>query len=200
MNPYLVYPQTKHMSEMILRSFYELHGYPSTSFRFFNVFGEQQGKSRAQPPLVNYLHRELEKRNTPVIYAHHNQARECVYVDEVVEAIIRTVTKPARTYEIFNGGSGELISVQYILSSVAKGLGISQISLQQIKTVKMWVGFEELLQSSWPLKRGVLSREIPSSSKALLQKVNSEPGWKPQALVLEAIESYAKRLSVAEQK
>ena len=60
-NPRLLYSLSKKMGEEICESYRTNYDMKITTLRFFNVFGPRQDIHRKNPPLLNYLVREVKE-------------------------------------------------------------------------------------------------------------------------------------------
>ena len=68
-NPRLWYSLSKKMAEEVCESYRTNYNMKITTLRFFNVFGPRQDIHRKNPPLLNYLVREIKKGNIPILHS-----------------------------------------------------------------------------------------------------------------------------------
>ena len=87
-----------------------------TTLRFFNVFGPRQDIHRKNPPLLNYLVREVKGGNAPVLHSDGKQQRDYIHVDDVVRLVDICLDK--KPNDTFNVCTGTLISVNQIVEYV----------------------------------------------------------------------------------
>ena len=60
----------------------------------------------------------LKKKKFPV--SKGNQLRDFCYVDDVINAILLSLTRPKALGEVFNVGSGKPVSVKFIINKISK--------------------------------------------------------------------------------
>ena len=73
-NPRLYYSLSKKMAEEVVQSYQENYGLKVTTLRFFNVFGPDGDQTRPNPPLLNFVVRELKKGVAPVLSGDGEQS------------------------------------------------------------------------------------------------------------------------------
>ncbi len=88
--------------------------FPATAIRLFLVYGPYQKNDRLIPQVINGC---LRKKNFPV--SKGIQLRDFCYVDDVVNAIILTLTDKRALGEVFNVGSGKPVSVKFIINKIS---------------------------------------------------------------------------------
>ena len=192
--PFLVYPVSKYISELHLEGLYKAYGFPSTALRFFNVFGENQDQSRKNPPLVNYIHRQLSNGEPVELFAPPNQSRDYVYVEDVLDAIQAAILHPAENFRVLNICSGRPLSMQDIVAAVSEGAQIPEVPLVQSVPDKIWDGFPALYEGPKPLSREIVSAEVLKQSIGSFDKAFNEIGWSPRSDVIRKIAAYAQTL------
>ena len=188
--PNLTYSLSKHMAEMFLSSQHAISSSPVTILRFFNVFGPRQNLSRLNPPLVNYLVRELTLGRTPKIYAEDSQARDYVHVDDVVSLIVSLLSRPPAGFELFNVCSGREITIAEILKAVERGLGVTYEPVRG-RSNELWDMHEVLFEGAFPLKKEVVEAETRKRSLGSPTHATNALGWSANVDVLKAIEEEA---------
>jgi nucleoside-diphosphate-sugar epimerase len=100
-------------------------------FRVFYMYGQYQRKGSVIPTIIDSL-RNLKKPNL----SSPNNLNDYVHVNDVCDAIIRTIDKKA-TNGIFNLGSGKLISVFDIYMKILRLMNLSKIPKFRIKIKKI---------------------------------------------------------------
>ena len=83
-SPRLYYSLSKKMCEDLIESYREQYGSKVTILRFFNVFCPDGDQTRPNPPLINFVYRELNKGKATVLSGEGEQVREYICIDEVV--------------------------------------------------------------------------------------------------------------------
>lgn len=193
-SPYLVYPVSKYISELHLAGLYRTYKFPSTALRFFNVFGENQDQTRKNPPLVNYIHRQLANGEPVEVFAPSNQSRDYVYVEDVLDAIQAAIQYPAEDFRVLNICSGKPLSMQQIVTAVSVGAEIPEVPLVQGEPDKIWDGFKALFQGPNPLSRDIVSAEVLKESIGSFDRAYNEIGWSPRSNVIDKIVAYSQSL------
>lgn len=102
--------------ENYLGYFRVTHGLQSTSFRISNPYGGRQKANRVQG-LIPIALRRIASGGTVVRLGDGEMVRDYIYVDDLVEMIVRTVGRvPA--HAVYNLGSGRGHSVNDVLSTL----------------------------------------------------------------------------------
>jgi nucleoside-diphosphate-sugar epimerase len=115
--PISPYGVTKLAAENLCRAHFEEHGLPLVVLRYFSVYGPRQR------PDMGY-HRFIQSLllGQPVtVYGDGHQSRGNTYIDDCIEATLRSLEAPPG--EIYNVGGGETASVWEILAKLEKLLG-----------------------------------------------------------------------------
>lgn len=108
MTPYAI---TKLDGEYYLKMYEDQWGVPTTSLRYFNVFGPRQNPKSAYAAAVPiFINKALQ--NEPItIYGDGLQTRDFVYVKDVVKANILASTKGSGTYNVALGHSTSILEL-----------------------------------------------------------------------------------------
>ncbi|MGK0364271.1 MAG: UDP-glucose 4-epimerase [Saprospiraceae bacterium] len=108
MTPYAI---TKLDGEYYLKMYEDQWGIPTTSLRYFNVFGPRQNPKSAYAAAVPiFINKALQ--NEPItIYGDGLQTRDFVYVKDVVKANILASTKGSGTYNVALGHSTSILEL-----------------------------------------------------------------------------------------
>ena len=145
---------SKYVAELYLDLYHRLYQINFTTLRYGNVYGPRQEADGEAGVVAIFTQAMLEGRQ-PQIYGDGDQARDFVFVDDVVEANLLAMTKGDGG--AFNIGTGEKTSVNQIFES-----------LQSI--IKYRWGAEH-----GPARQGEVYKISLDSSKAV-----SALGWTPQ--------------------
>lgn len=178
-NPTLIYALSKKAAEDICQSFMEMYGMDITIFRFFNVYGPHMDY---RPPsyLISYLIGCLLKREKPILHSNGKQSRDFVYVDDVVKLGEIVMTNPNARNEVFNVGSGEIISVQGIFEILADLLKVKNIKPTYRDPKLHWEKFPKQFEGKYQLDPVFLSNEVNKLTQADITKAKQLLGWKPK--------------------
>jgi nucleoside-diphosphate-sugar epimerase len=185
--PHLSYPLTKFFSEMLIKAQGETNNLEFVIFRFFNVYGPRQNFHRSNPPLVNYLVKCLATGSTPKLYAPRNQARDYVYVGDLVDLMEKTIS-PTFIFpnDVYNVCSGVEISIADILEAVSRGYG-SDFEIKSGRPEQLWEMHTDLFQGSHPLRLEIVQAETLKHSRGDITKSKLDLGWVARTNVLEQI-------------
>lgn len=103
-NPDDPYGLTKLVGENMMKNYWKHYGLPTTSLRFFNVYGPRQNAS-AYGFVVGIFIRKMLAGQPITIFGDGSQTRNFVYVDDNVEAGIRALLSEDTNGETINVGS-----------------------------------------------------------------------------------------------
>ena len=185
-SPYLVYPQTKIMSENYLISQSVTRRIPAVSLRFFNVIGPYQDYSRTSPPLLNYLIREYLEGRQPLLHSDGNQERDYISVYDVCNAIQIVLENYNLKNKVYNICSGETLSVQTIDAFVRAYLKTELLPVYRPAN-KLWDSYPKLFQGAYPLNQEIISSETTKKSSGTSELFAQSTGWKVEKPIYEII-------------
>jgi len=175
-NPRLWYSLSKKMAEEVCKSYRINYSMNITTLRFFNVFGPRQDIHRKNPPLLNYLVREIKKGKQPVLHSTGEQARDYIHVDDVVKLIDLCLGK--KPDDTFNVCTGSLLSVNQIVKYVCETFD-SSIKPTYREALKLWDTYPDLFSGDYPLDKEIVAKETNKYSKGSYQKAKELLGWEP---------------------
>ncbi|MDW7642057.1 MAG: NAD(P)-dependent oxidoreductase, partial [Nitrosarchaeum sp.] len=175
-NPRLWYSLSKKMAEEVCKSYRINYSMNITTIRFFNVFGPRQDIHRKNPPLLNYLVREIKQGKQPVLHSTGEQARDYIHVDDVVKLIDLCLGK--KPDDTFNVCTGSLLSVNQIVKYVCETFD-SSIKPTYREALKLWDTYPNLFSGDYPLDKEIVAKETNKYSKGSYQKAKELLGWEP---------------------
>lgn len=124
-DPVSPYGASKLAGEMYCRVWTRVHGLPTVSLRYFNVFGPRQHPDSKYAAVFPAFIGALIEGRQPEIHWDGEQTRDFTFIADVVTANLRAAEAgPATDGQIFNIGGGRAKSVNDVLRSVADALGI----------------------------------------------------------------------------
>lgn len=111
-NPVSLYAATKKSNELLAHAYSKLYNIPSTGLRFFTVYGPAGRPDMAYFGFTN----QLIKGETIKIFNYGHCQRDFTYIDDIVEGVIRVMTKapakqtgkdglPLPPYKVYNIGN-----------------------------------------------------------------------------------------------
>jgi nucleoside-diphosphate-sugar epimerase len=114
---------TKHAAEQFHRLYHEVHGLRTTVVRLTNVFGPRQRlRDDFQGFLPIFVRRAL--LGQPIsLFGDGSQERDCLYVDDVVDCLVRAALATDAVGEVFNVGNDEHLSLREIADAIVAAAG-----------------------------------------------------------------------------
>ncbi len=189
-NPRLYYSLSKKMCEDLIESYREHYGSKVTVLRFFNVFGPDGDQTRPNPPLLNFVYRELTKGKAPVLSGDGEQVRDFICIDDVVSMLDLCLEKQPN--DVFNVCTGKAVSVNQISRWVAEALGKEDLGLDHKPAGELWDSYPDLFAGEYGLDKNIVGKETTRYSKGSYQKAKDLLGWEPNT----DIESEVKRVTL----
>jgi UDP-glucuronate 4-epimerase len=136
-HPISLYAATKKANELMAHSYSHLYRVPTTGLRFFTVYGPW-----GRPDMAMYLFTEAMLAGRPIdIYNHGRMKRDFTYIDDIVEAVVRTADRPAQPntdwsgdapdpgtsaapYRLYNIGNNNPVELLHLVETLENCLGI----------------------------------------------------------------------------
>jgi nucleoside-diphosphate-sugar epimerase len=104
------------MSEKYIELYSKIFDINGVCLRYFNVFGNRMTNNGAYKSVIS-IFREQYNSNLPLTITNDgNQRRDFIHVDDVVKANYLSCISNTGSFEIFNVGTGDNISVNEIAS------------------------------------------------------------------------------------
>jgi nucleoside-diphosphate-sugar epimerase len=114
-SPYAV---SKYAAERFCRMFRQAYGWPIVCLRPFNVYGPQQSPDRIIPELIISALGGHDLKMT-----EGRQTREFMYVEDVADVFVRSLTQPGIDGEVINISRGEEVSIRELAQTVLDLMG-----------------------------------------------------------------------------
>lgn len=97
-HPVSLYAATKKANELMAHSYSHLYGLPTTGLRFFTVYGPW-----GRPDMSPILFARAIFEGRPIdVFNHGRMQRDFIYIDDIVEGVVRVLNKPAVANLAFN--------------------------------------------------------------------------------------------------
>jgi UDP-glucuronate 4-epimerase len=91
-HPLSLYGATKKANELMAHSYSHLFNLPTTGLRFFTVYGPW-----GRPDMAMWIFTKAIDAGKPIkLFNHGNMKRDFTYVDDVVQAVVRLIDRPAQ--------------------------------------------------------------------------------------------------------
>ncbi len=131
-----------------------------TSFRMFTLYGERQKLTNPYQGVIAYFVGNIMRGEPIEIHGDGNQARDFVYIDDIVSAWIAALDNSATYDEVFNLGRGQHCSINELAALVLKANGKSRHSYP-VATCPARLGDQRYIVAD-------------------IAKASSRLGWQPQ--------------------
>jgi UDP-glucose 4-epimerase len=119
-NPNSPYGVSKIAAEYYVSTLGTLYGIETVSLRIFNAYGPGQDLPPSHPPVIPQLLKQAQSGGSLVIFGDGSQTRDFVYVDDVVDALVRAATAVNVNRAVINVGSGREVSINDVAAGVAR--------------------------------------------------------------------------------
>ena len=135
-HPVSLYAASKKANEGMAHAYAHLFGLPATGLRFFTVYGPW-----GRPDMAMWLFADAIMAGRPIrLFNHGNMRRDFTYVDDIVEAIVRLIDKPAAgnpqwsghdpdpatsraPWRVYNIGNNNPVAVPDVVTLIEEALG-----------------------------------------------------------------------------
>lgn len=111
--PLTPYAIDKYASERFTIDYGNLYGIPTVAVRFFNVFGPKQNPESPYSGVLSIITKCLKYNKPFLLYGSGLQTRDFIYVEDVVNALIKVAMIDAKptVYNIANGKETSLLQM-----------------------------------------------------------------------------------------
>jgi UDP-glucose 4-epimerase len=106
-NPLSLYGIHKLTSEKYLLMYYKDFGIPVTILRLTNPYGPRQQIKHSKYSLVGWFIRQAIEGKVIKLFGEGTQLRDYIFVDDIVNAMLKCTKSPDAIGEVINVGSGE---------------------------------------------------------------------------------------------
>ncbi len=122
-HPTSVYGITKQVQEQLVLTVCKALGISAVTYRYQNVYGPRQSLKNPYTGILSIFSTRIRNNKTINIFEDGEEARDFVYIDDVVEATIAGLENNDVRYESFNVGSGVLTTVNEVVKQLMKSFG-----------------------------------------------------------------------------
>jgi UDP-glucose 4-epimerase len=122
-DPRSPYAVSKLAAEHYIHTIGRLWGVETVSLRIFNAYGPGQPLSIVQPPVIPQFLGQILGGGSLVVRGDGTQTRDFVYIDDVVEALVRAATAPDVDRRIINVGRGIEININALADLIGRVTG-----------------------------------------------------------------------------
>ena len=113
------YALSKYWGEQQSRLYYELYNLPTTSIRFFSVYGSPQIPKKGSHSWAVAIFGALAKKGKPItVFGDGNQIRDFTHVSDIAESVVLSLEKESTNGKFFNVGTGKPTKINDIVEKV----------------------------------------------------------------------------------
>ncbi|MHB8602975.1 MAG: NAD-dependent epimerase/dehydratase family protein [Nitrosotalea sp.] len=159
LDPFTPYSMSKATCEMMCKGFTNSHEIPMTIMRPFSVYGPDGPTHQAIPRIIRQL-----KSSNIIIQDNPDEVRDFVYVDDVVDAIVKAMQKKPSKLKIYNIGSGKGTTMMNATKTIAK-----------------------LFPKKITIKHGIISELNKKKSTSDISLIKTELGWRPKTTLIDGL-------------
>ena len=127
-NTFSFYGNAKLASTFFLLDLYKKNKFPVTILRLYLVYGPNQDNNRVVPFVINNSIKNKEFNCSPGF-----QLRDFLFIDDVVDAINKTLRSIKSNGEIINIGFGKPTKIRNLINQIVKLVGSGEAIFSQIK-------------------------------------------------------------------
>ncbi|HUJ31718.1 MAG TPA: SDR family oxidoreductase [Candidatus Acidoferrum sp.] len=121
--PISPYGVTKYVGELYAQVFGHAYGLENVSVRFFNVFGPRQDPTSQYSGVLSRFMLAILSDEQPTVYGDGEQSRDFTYIANIVDEVLRACEAKGVSGRVFNGGTGERITLNEVLKLLEKITG-----------------------------------------------------------------------------
>jgi nucleoside-diphosphate-sugar epimerase len=121
--PISPYGITKYVGELYAQVFGRCYGLENACVRYFNVFGPRQDPTSQYSGVLSRFILAVLRGEPVVVYGDGEQSRDFTYVDNVVDETLRACESPSAFGMVFNGGTGDRITLNDVVKLLEKIAG-----------------------------------------------------------------------------
>ena len=125
-----IYALSKYDQERLCLIAGKAYNIPTSALRFFNVYGTRQALSNPYTGVLAIFASRLLNNNAPMIFEDGKQQRDFIHVKDVARACRLAMEVPSANGEVFNIGSGNQYSIEFIANKLAAVMGKSGIEAE----------------------------------------------------------------------
>ena len=168
MKPDTFYAVHKLTSELYLRIFAKEHGINYTIFRLYTTYGHGQNLDNINQGLLSIYLSYIVNQKTLIVKGSKDRTRDIIHVNDVVEAIILSLSNNISLNKVYNMGSGQRLTIEEIIELLTTGLGYKS--------------------GEYPVKYEDSTQGDPFDTLADISLVKQELGWQPKISPREGIQ------------
>jgi len=123
-HPIAFYGLTKLLGENYCRFYQENYGLEVVILRIFNVYGPN-----CHGAIYDFLNKLRKTPDKLEVLGTGRQARDFIYISDMVNFLLKAATSPAAVGQIFNVGTGTTTSVSELAKTIIEILGLKDVEI-----------------------------------------------------------------------
>jgi len=122
-SPLSPYAVTKLASEYYCSMYTSVYGLPTTSLRYFNVYGPRQDPASQYAAVVPNFITAAARGEAPVIYGDGEQSRDFTFVADAIQANLKAAVSPKADGQVVNVATGVRVTVNELAAKIIDLVG-----------------------------------------------------------------------------
>lgn len=119
-SPESPYAIEKFSGEQYTKIFNTLYNIPTTSLRFFNVYGPKQDPKSAYSGVISIMQNCFENDKPFTFFGDGTQTRDFVYINDLIAAVDCVINNPNTIGKVYNLGTGNKTSLNRMYNEFSK--------------------------------------------------------------------------------
>ena len=119
-NPMSVYGLTKLWQEQLVQNYCSNHNIDNVIFRFQNVYGPKQELGNPYTGIIGIFTNSIIQKNKVELFEDGLMTRDFVFVEDVAEAVVKSVFHEPDISSVINIGSGDRATLLELVHTIAK--------------------------------------------------------------------------------
>ncbi|MFC2163225.1 SDR family NAD(P)-dependent oxidoreductase, partial [Candidatus Altiarchaeota archaeon] len=111
LHPTSIYAISKRDQEEMSQVVGKAYGIPTTTLRYFNVYGSRQSLSNPYTGVAAIFSSNIKNNNPPKIFEDGLQSRDLIHVKDIVQANQIVMKTSKSDYETYNVGNGRQVTI-----------------------------------------------------------------------------------------
>ena len=148
-HPISLYAASKKSNELMAHTYSHLFGFATTGLRFFTVYGPW-----GRPDMALFLFTDAIANGKPIkVFNHGKMERDFTYVDDIVEGVVRILTKSTKNrelYKIYNIGNNNAVKLTSFIDAIENSMGQKAekelMPMQPGDVERTWADVDDLIR------------------------------------------------------
>ncbi|WP_289062477.1 NAD-dependent epimerase [uncultured Zobellia sp.] len=148
-HPISLYAASKKSNELMAHTYSHLFGFATTGLRFFTVYGPW-----GRPDMALFLFTDAIANGKPIkVFNHGKMERDFTYVDDIVEGVVRILTKCTKNrelYKIYNIGNNNAVKLTSFIDAIENSMGQKAekelMPMQPGDVERTWADVDDLIR------------------------------------------------------